>query len=326
MARYIKLEQIDQEEQLIVRLVWACEIEGLTQAEAAERFGTTRLRVNKALSEARSRGILRVSVDSVFAAAAELEWQLERQFRLLRAVIVPSPENSASVTPLVAAGLGGHLSDVLQDQGVTRFGMSWGNTLNLATRHFQPLDRPDLEIVSIMGGVSIGSDVNGYEITTRLADLCKAEHSFFTAPLYAGSAESRNLFLKQDVISEMLDKIRSCEAVALATGDLDSSLLVRDALPKDVERRDLIAKGGVGDITGHILNADGAMIDHELNERVIGMSLEDLSKIDNVILAAGGSHKVPIIAAALRSGIVDTLVTDENTASALMQMVATDAA
>ncbi|MEM6941281.1 MAG: sugar-binding domain-containing protein [Pseudomonadota bacterium] len=322
MARYIKLEQIDPEEQLLVRLAWACEIEGLTQAEAAARFGITRLRVNKALSEARQRGILRVSVDSVFAAAAELEWRLERQFRLLRAVVVPSPESAGSVTPLVAAGLGAHLSEVLQDVSLTRFGMSWGNTLNLATRHIEPLDRPDLEIVSIMGGVSRGSDVNGYEITTRLADLCNAEHSFFTAPLYAGSAESQAIIIEQDVIAEMLEKIRSCGALALATGDLESSLLVRDALPKDITPADLIAAGGVGDITGHILNAEGELIDHPINARVLGMSLDDMAKIDNVILAAGGLHKVPIMAAALRCGFVDTLVTDENTAAALLEAAA----
>lgn len=321
MSRYIKLEQIDPEEQLLVRLAWACEVEGMTQAEAAERFGVTRLRVNKALSEARRRGILRVSVDSVFAAAAELEWRLERQFRLLRAVVVPSPEDRGSVTPLVAAGLGAYLSQALGDTKLTRFGMSWGNTLNLATRHMHPLDRPDLEIVSIMGGVSRGSDVNGYEITTRLADLCNADHSFFTAPLYASSAESQRLLMDQDVIHDMLDKIRSCGAIALATGDLESSLLVRDALPRDVAQADLIALGGVGDITGHILSADGDLIDHDLNRRVIGMSLDDMAKIDNVILAAGGLHKVPVIGAALKRGFIDTLVTDENTATALLGRV-----
>lgn len=318
MSRYIKLERIDPDEQLMVRLAWACEIEGLTQAEAARRFGITRLRVNKALAEAKRRGILRVSVDSVFAAAAELEWQLERQFHLKRAVVVPSPEDRVSVTPLVAAGLGGHLGELLQSEKVTRFGMSWGNTLNLATRHMQPLDRPDLEIVSIMGGVARGSDVNGYEITTRLADLCNAEHSFFTAPLYASSPESRSLMLEQEVIRDMLEKIRSCDAIALATGDLQSSLLVRDALPGDVRREDLIAAGGVGDIIGHILDASGALIDHPINRRVIGLSLEDVARIDNVQLAAGGLHKVPIIRAALRRGMIDTLVTDETTAGALL--------
>ncbi len=321
MSRYIKLDQIDTEEQLLVRLAWACEVEGMTQSEAAERFGVTRLRVNKALSEAKRRGILRVSVDSVFAAAALLEWDLERSFRLMRAIVVPSPQGSASVTPLVAAGLGAHLGELLQNTDVTKFGMSWGNTLNLATRHMQPLDRPDLEIVSIMGGVTRGSDVNGYEITTRLADLCNAEHSFFTAPLFAGSPESQVLFMQQGVIRDMLEKIRLCDAIALATGDLQSSLLVRDALPDGIDPAELIALGGVGDITGHILNADGDLIDHPVNSRVIGLSLDEMARIKNVILAAGGLHKVPVIAAAIKRGFVDTLVTDENTAKALLEKV-----
>lgn len=318
MSRYIKIEQINEEEQLLVRLAWACEMEGLTQSEAAERFGITRLKVNKSLSEARRRGILRVSVDSIYAAAADLEWQMERRFRLLKAHIVPSPEQPSSVTTLVSAGLGAHLGRVLSDPALRTFGMSWGNTLNLATRYMQPIDRPDLEIVSIMGGISRGSDVNGYEITTRLADLCNAEHSFFTAPLYAGTPESRDLFMAQDVIADMIEKIRACEAVALATGDLDSSLLVRDALPADIDPGVLASLGGVGDITGHVLNADGAMIEHEVNQRVIGISLDDLARIPNVILAAGGMHKVPIILAALRRGLVDTLVTDVNTARGVL--------
>lgn len=321
MSRYIKLDQIDTEEQLLVRLAWACEVEGMTQSDAAERFGVTRLRVNKALSEAKRRGILRVSVDSVFAAAAHLEWELEREFRLMRAIVVPSPQDSASVTPLVAAGLGAHLGDLLQNTDVTKFGMSWGNTLNLATRHMQPLDRPDLEIVSIMGGVTRGSDVNGYEITTRLADLCNAEHSFFTAPLFAGSPESQALFMQQGVIRDMLEKIRLCDAIALATGDLQSSLLVRDALPDGIDPAELIALGGVGDITGHILNAEGRLIEHPVNRRVIGLSLDEMASIKNVILAAGGLHKVPVIAAAITRGFVDTLVTDENTAKALLEKV-----
>jgi len=319
MSRRIKIDQIDEDEQLLVRLAWACEIEGLTQAQAAQRLGITRLRVNKGLAEARRRGILRISVDSIYAAAVDLEWQLEQAFHLDRAVVVPSSDDPKSVTPLISAGLGSLLGRILTDPDLSTFGMSWGNTLNLATRFMQPIDRPDLEIVSIMGGVARGSDVNGYEITTRLADLCNAEHSFFTAPLFASSAASRAVFMEQDIITDMLNKIRSCGAVALATGDLFSSLLVRDALPRDIDPAELIALGGVGDIIGHVLDANGALVDHPLNDRVIGVSLDDLDDIPNVILAAGGLHKVPVIAAALRRGFVNTLVTDETTAGALLK-------
>ncbi|WP_102109944.1 sugar-binding transcriptional regulator [Oceaniglobus roseus] len=319
MSRYIKIGQIDPDEQLLVRLAWACEVEGLTQSDAAERFGITRLRVNKALSEAKRRGILRISIESIYRAAADLEWQLERRFGLKGVCVVPSPEDAETVTTLVSAGLGAYLGKLLADTRITTFGMSWGNTLNLATRYMQPVNRPDLEIVSIMGGVARGSDVNGYEITTRLADICNAEHSFFTAPLFAGSAESRRIIMEQDVIASMIARIRECEAVALATGDLTSSLLVKDALPRDIDPAELRARGGVGDIIGHVLNAEGELIDHEVNRRVIGISLDDLARIDNVILAAGGLHKVPVILAALRRGFVDTLVTDENTAQKLLE-------
>ena len=319
MSRSIKIDQIDEEEQLLVRLAWACEIEGLTQADAAKRFGITRLRVNKALGEVRRRGILRISIDSIYKAAADLEWQLERAFGVSRALVVPSATSPESVTPLISAGLGSYLGDVLSDPGLHTFGMSWGNTLNLATRFMQPIDRPDLEIVSIMGGITRGSDVNGYEITTRLADLCNAEHSFFTAPLFASSSASQVMFMQQDIIAEMLDKIRSCGAVALATGDLTSSLLVRDALPKDIDAEELRALGGVGDIIGLVLNASGELIDHPVNQRVIGVSLDDLMTIPNVILAAGGAHKVPVIRAALLRGFVNTLVTDEDTGRALLE-------
>ena len=118
----------------------------------------------------------------------------------------------------------------------------------------------------------------------------------------------------------VVEKVRSCGAIGLATGDLNSSLLVRDAIPGDVDPKDLIALGGVGDIMGHVLNAEGALIDHPINSRVIGLSLEEVARIKNVILAAGGLHKVPIIGAALKRGLVDTLVTDENTAAALLDL------
>ena len=321
MSRRLKIDNIDKEEQLLVRLAWACEIEGLTQAEAAARFGLTRLRVNKGLSEARQRGILRVSIDSIYAGAAALEWQVEDAFSLDRAVIVPTPEDPGSVTQLVSAGLGSHLGGLLQDPDLERFGISWGNTLNLATRFMHPLNRPDLEIVSIMGGVMRGSDVNGYEITTRLADLCNAHHSFFTAPLFAGNARSREILMQLDVIVELLERIRSCGALALAAGDLESSLLVRDTLPRDVDPAELRRLGGVGDIIGHVLDANGQQIDHELNNRVVGISFEDLEKIPNVILAAGGMHKVPIIRASLIRGFVNTLITDEETAKALLDQM-----
>lgn len=318
MPRPPKLNLVDADEQLLVRLAWACEMQGLTQAAAAERFGVTRLRVNQALREARARGIVRVAINSAHAPCAELEWQLCDAFGLTEASVCPLAGQDYNLPVMLGSALGQYLARYLSRKEVHLFGMSWGNTLNLATRFMPPIDRPDLEIISVMGGLSKGSDLNSYEITTRLADLCNAEHSYFTAPIYAGSPESRRILQSQGVFEATIEKIRAADGIALAAGDMEASLLIKDGLPPDIDVAGLRASGAVGDIMGYFLDASGNLVDHPINARVLGVELEDLKKTPNVILAAGGPNKLPILRAFLARGCVNALITDETTARALL--------
>lgn len=319
MARAPKLPQIDTEERFLARVAWAYYTEGLTQEQVANKLGATRLRVNQSLSLARKRGLVRITFNTAFAACAELEAALTTEYGLTQAYVAPAPQDPRDVQMIVGAALGNLLSELLADPAIKRFGMSWGNTLNLATRFVAALERPDLEIMSVMGGLTRGSDLNSFEITTRLADLLGAQHSYFTAPLYAGSAQSRDTIMQLDVFREVLEKLRSVDAMAMAAGDLSQrSLLMRDGLPGDTTMEELLALGGVGDVLGTVIDAQGRPVDHPINERVIGIGLADLAKIPNVILAAGGAHKVPVIRALLNLSQINTFVTDETTARDLL--------
>jgi len=320
MPRAPKLPQIDTDERFLAQVAWAYYTEGLTQERVAEKLRVTRLRVNKALSDARARGLVRITFNTAFAACAESEAALCARFGLTQAYVAPSPEDSRDVQMIVGAALGNLLSEVLLHPAVRLFGMSWGGTLNIATRFMAAMTRPDVEVISVMGGLTRGSDLNSFEITTRLADLIGAQHSYFTAPLYAGSRESRDTIMQLDVFRAVLEKLRSVDALAMAAGDLSTrSLLMRDGLPADVTMEALVAAGGVGDVLGTVIDADGQPIDHPINQRVIGMGLDDLMAIPNVILAAGGPHKVAVNRAILKRGVVNTLVTDAATARALLE-------
>ena len=319
MARAPKLPTIDTEERFLAQVAWAYYVEHLTQEKVADKLGATRLRVNKALSEAHQRGLVRISFNTAYAACAELEAALVARFALRQAYVAPAPMDPDAVQMVTGAALGHLLSEVLADPAVKLFGMSWGGTLNIATRFVAAMSRPDLEVISVMGGLTQGSDLNSFEITTRLADLLGAQHSYFTAPLYAGSRESRDTIMQLDVFREVLEKLRGVDAMAMAAGDLSGrSLLMRDGLPKDVAVADLVALGAVGDVLGTVIDAEGQPIAHKINERVIGIGLEDLAGIPNVILAAGGAHKLAVNRAILRRGVVNTFVTDEATARALL--------
>ena len=192
MPRAPKLPRIDTEERFLAQVAWAYYVEGLTQERVADKLGVTRLRVNKAISDAHKRGLVRITFNTAFAACAELEAALLARFALKQAYVAPAPIETRDIQTIVGAALGNLLSEVLADPKVRLFGMSWGGTLNIATRFVAAMERPDLEVISVMGGLTQGSDLNSFEITTRLADLMGAQHSYFTAPLYAGSRESRD--------------------------------------------------------------------------------------------------------------------------------------
>jgi DNA-binding transcriptional regulator LsrR (DeoR family) len=320
MARPHKGPATDEGERFLARVAWAYHVEGLTQGAVAERLGVTRVRVNKALAEARRSGLVRISFSSALASCVEAEAELRARYGLKEAFVAPwSDDDEGEPRAIVGAALGHHLSQLLAYPAIRRFGVGWGHTINVALRHFEPVDRPDVEIVSVMGGTTRGGDVSSFEITARMADLCNASHTFFPAPLYAGSKVSRDLIIGQDVFTEILEKIRQVDALAMTVGDIsDRSLLIRDALPADIEAASLRETGAVGDCLGTVLDADGTPVAHRLNERLIGIGFEDLKAIPDVILASGGLHKVPVMRAVLKRGVVDTLVTDEGTARALL--------
>ena len=80
----------------------------------------------------------------------------------------------------------------------------------------------------------------------------------------------------------------------------------------------LLEKGTVGDIALRFLDKDGNIIQSEINERVIGISLEELKSTKQVIGLAGGPDKVNIIRAALRGKFINYLITDHLTGEKLL--------
>jgi hypothetical protein len=55
---------------------------------------------------------------------------------------------------ITGAALGNLLFEVLADPKVRLFGMYWGGTLNIATRFVAAKERPDLEVISVMCGLT----------------------------------------------------------------------------------------------------------------------------------------------------------------------------
>jgi DNA-binding transcriptional regulator LsrR (DeoR family) len=55
-------------------------------------------------------------------------------------------------------------------------------------------------------------------------------------------------------------------------------------------------------------------------ERIIGASLDQLRSIDCVVAVAGGLNKATSVLGALRTGVIDVLVTDDIAARRVLEM------
>ncbi len=309
------------DEQMQVRVVWLYFMEGRTQGEIADALSTNRLRVNRIISEARRTGLVTITLNSKLASCVELEQQLIKAFGLKRAIIVPTPEDAALVPVLLGQATADYVGQLLADGTMTGVGVGWGTTLRETVRHMPSLKRPELLVNSVMGGLTRGIEINTFDIAGDLARHLGADCAYLAAPIYAGSPQSHDAIMTQDVFQEAFERIGRNDLILLTIGDMtERSLLMRYGLPRDVTIDELVAAGAVGDVMAQFVDAAGQPIDHPINRRAIALPLEALRKVPNVVFASGGANKTHAIAAVLRSGLGSALVCDEATARAAMEI------
>jgi DNA-binding transcriptional regulator LsrR (DeoR family) len=84
-------------------------------------------------------------------------------------------------------------------------------------------------------------------------------------------------------------------------------------------RDDLRRMGAVGDLAGHFFRADGSFLE-PWSERVLAIPIAELRGVDGVFAVAAGRGKATPILGALRTGVIDVLVTDRQTAEAVLKL------
>jgi DNA-binding transcriptional regulator LsrR (DeoR family) len=83
--------------------------------------------------------------------------------------------------------------------------------------------------------------------------------------------------------------------------------------------------GAVGNMCAQFFDAQGRMLDIDLNRRSISIGLDGLATCKLVVAAAGGRKKAAAILGALRGGYVDVLISDDQAIEEVLALHAGDA-
>ena len=319
LTRYpVDHRNLSDEDHLIMKVLRLYYEHHLTQAEVAGRMGFSRPKISKLIAEGRTRGLVKIEIAEPIGDFAPLEIALENRFGLSEALVV-SPAHERRATEMAAGMAGGALLARICTRA-TVLGLAFGVSLRALADALPVRAFMCGKIVPLVGGVGrTEAALHSNQVCTTLAEKLYVESLDLAAPAIAPSARSRAELTAVPGIEDVLAEGAACDVAVVGMGGiLPTSTLVGAGYFSLEEFLEFGARGAVGDVCCHFLDADGNPCLPDFSERVVGLTLEQLRAIPKVIGIATGADKAAGVAAVLRGGYLDSLVCDSELARALL--------
>lgn len=299
------------------RIAWLYYVEGKTQDEVANLVGMNRSRVLRILAAARQDGTVQIRVTTRMSHCVALERQLESRWSLTRAIVVPEPQDPGQIRQIIGAEVGAYLSEAVTPNMTV--GLGWGKTLTNGVASIVPRAAEGIQILSMLGGLTRVSEVNPSEFAWRVAHRLSAECYMLAAPVFAPDAATSVALKAHPGIAEVFARARTLDMAVISVGDLTPhSVFSEYGLLTREEIASLEAAGAIGDVLCHFVDAEGNLVDHPVNDRVLAVNPLDLRGTRNIVLASGGWQKLPTIRAALKLLRPTVLIVNETVAERLV--------
>lgn len=305
-------------QRLMIKVARLYHSHSMLQTDIAKRLQISQSRVSRLLAQAEEAGVIHTVVSPPRIINAELEEQIEARYGLNEVYVVDVvSDDEGELGRDLAHTAAALLQEVAIEVPTIGF-TSWSTTLRLMVDVLQPLRTNTAWVVEMLGDLGPPDlQHDAARATQRLATLTGAQPKFLRTPGVVASLEvkesllSRNLHARRAL--EMLDSI-DLALVGIGACEPDPALRSGDNFFTDRQFEHMRSRGAAGDICLHFMDADGVPVSLDVDDVVIGVTLDQLRNARRRWAVAGGARKHAAVRAALVGGWVDTLVTDSDTA------------
>lgn len=311
-----------QNQRLLYKIAHAYYHEELTQAQIAKRFGLSRIKVSRLLKQAKQSQIVHIALVPPTEDHTGLEQELERRFGIEEAVVVAvqNPKNPEAMVRELGPAAAECL--IRRISGSETIGITWGTTMMSVVDSLPVHPFPDVTVVQTNGGLGPVENLeHSTELIRRIAQKFGAKSRLLNAPGVVSTREAARALRTDRHIAETLNMASKADIALVGLGILTpDSVLMRDGsilTKKDVDLLNRV--GAVGDVALRYFDRAGRLLDLEINERIIGLTFDQIKAIPCVIAVAGGEKKFNVVKSALIGNIPNVLVTDRATAERLLE-------
>lgn len=297
-------------------------LEGRSQGYIAKQENISRPHVSRLLNKARQMGIVSISVELPESLKLrEIAERLQRQLGLQEVILVSTPAEAGTDTRLVSEAIAHTAAEALpRILAKSHFvGVGWGYTIYQTALLQARQEFPGkMTFIPLVG---ISDENNPYlqsnVIVDRFAEKFQAKSYYTSVPAYLKRGSPR-MSIEEDRYSRLKQQWEKLDAAIVGLGPRFSrgDFLISEA--SEEYKRLIASSQTVGDILANFFYKDGSVLDSSGFYEQVSLPLARLKGIRNVVCLAGGAAKVPALVTAARQGYIKTLITDSQTAEAML--------
>jgi DNA-binding transcriptional regulator LsrR (DeoR family) len=300
------------------RAGWLYFIGGHTQDEIAKILQVSRASAQRLVSLCLVERLITFRLEHPIASCMELAAQLKNRFDLVHCDVVPTDPAAPFATAGIAERCANLLELTLRSETPVIIALGTGRAVRAAVERVSPIDRPEHQIVSLVGNILADGSASFFDTVGRLADRTGARHYPMPLPFLMQTQDERDRMVRMDAITKVKAVAEKADLKLIGIGQMDQkSQMHVDGFVTREELTEMMRLGAVGEITGWAYDADGRVIKAGTNRRLTSIP-PDVPARAMTIAAALGPAKTPAIRAALAGRLINGLITDEATARAAM--------
>ncbi len=300
------------------RAGWLYYVAGMTQDQIAAELGVSRQRAQRLVSRAMSEGLIHVRLNHRIGACLDLEAALRDRFGLDRVRVAPGLGPGADPVRALAPAAAAELERFLRMPDPLVIALGTGRAMRGMVDAMVEMEAPQHRLVSLIGNIAPDGSASFFDVVMRIADKVRAPHYPMPVPVISPTPEENEAFHRLPPVQKVVALAEAADVVFVGVGQMSNDApLLKDGFVSRDELDEMQAAGAVGEVAGWVFDSEGRYLDLGTNRRTGGVRVAQNLDRPSVGIAAGAS-KVPAIHAAIKSRIINGLVTDEASARALL--------
>jgi deoxyribonucleoside regulator len=288
---------------------------GVSQEKIGNLLGLSKMTISRMLRKALELKIIDIQIKLPFCTNRIIGKKVEKIYQLEneQAIVVKNIGNQKLYDFLGKVGafyLG------IMDLNNKVIGSGVGNSIGAMVKYLTPIKTKNTKIIQLMGGLTEVSNSNPFTIVQELCNKLGAKGTFLTSLATIDNLKIKNLIISSSYIENI--EMGNNDLAIFGIGLVGIGTLLAPGLVREEEFKELKTKGTVGDICGHCFDSMGKFINSKLEDRLVSISLKQLKKFKQRIAIVGGKNKSKAIKGALLSGIITTIIIDEDAAKEII--------